>query len=202
MSLPSAQSSPAIAAGTAGGPIDAARLFEARLLHRLEQGLRTRLPALWQALEPPRGGQRAAAGVLLRLSEEPSWQRMARGARQAAEQVARRREGAQREAQPLWGRLADLLESFDAEDTETAAQGLARLALWKTFTDQPLVHTARGFGAALPELAVNEQLLGKLARLLLRARARLWIEEATRLEAEERAGRKRPRPALQTEMRR
>jgi len=171
------------APGASWNPRDPASLLEARLLGALRQVTWNLLPEGWRDLEPPDGGtERPAAALLLRIAEEPDVDAMQAAAREIHDRlVARHRERGEEEedadpAETPWSRLVAALGALHSEDDPPH---LYAFPLWSQLEGFPLtaIRTAfRGLAPAAPEL--RTAFLADVARVLLRACARSWIDRS------------------------
>lgn len=155
--------------------LDVTEVLERRLLAALESATAAGPPDAWARLEAPRGGERQAAAVLVRLAERPSREEMIEEARKIAAAVAKRRE--KREPQPLWEEVAELLEALGEGPDGAAAAGVFGLALWRRVKGFPLEPIHQTFRGVAPDAPARPELLAGAARVLLRARARRWVED-------------------------
>jgi hypothetical protein len=141
------------------------------------------LPDGWRELEPPDGGaERPAAALLLRIAEEPDVEAMQAAAREIHDRlVARHRERGEEEedavsAKMPWSRLAAALGALHSDGDPPH---LYAFPLWSQLKDFPLTAIRgafRGLAPAAPEL--RPAFLADVARVLLRARARSWIDRS------------------------
>ena len=161
--------------------LDPSLLFEKRLLHVVEQGVRVKPPGPWLRLEPPTGAERATASAFLRLAAEPTIAAMVARVRRIDEETRDRRD--ERSAQPIWSALVDLLEGIPLDSQGRPATTFYALALWSSFQDNPM-HTAFGaLASKRPAAPITKHGLAELARLLLRAQARRWAEADAQRQA-------------------
>ncbi len=148
----------------------------------LEQSTLAELPRAWRDLRPPKRSERQAAAAFLRLADCQGWEQMQQCARAAARDIARQRQERSPELVDLWSDLEEALDRL-AQPMAAGAPGLLSLALWRE-EGLPLLDEIyspfRGLVPRQPELRLD--FLAAIARVLLKARARSWIDQASRAE--------------------
>lgn len=191
--------------------IDARTVIEQRYLTALERRLEGGLPDAWRDLAAPEGIRRGAAGVMLRLAGEPTVEAMLEILEKAAAELAspsgetssgdESRKSPRQQTRDLWSGLQKLLRPFaepipagDGADPEpealldsTDATELVEESLY------PLENLAEATESS-PRL--DSALRREIAARLLRARARVWADEA---REEERARTTARRPSSNPE---
>jgi hypothetical protein len=156
--------------------IEARDLLERRLLAALEQAAMVELPAAWRP-RPAKEALRPAAAVVLRVASCGSRDEMVRELRATAARIAANREGRLGGERELWSSLAGAIERLG--ETGEEAQGLLGLRLWKEVEGVAIREIWSALRLQLPaQPAAGEDFLAALSRVLLRALARRWSDEA------------------------
>jgi hypothetical protein len=175
--------------------IAARDVLERRLLAALEQAVVVTLPEHWKGLDIDKGKRRSAAAVLLALADHASRQemlaeldRIGMQAKTRAEQRGRAsdEEGKEPPEVKLWRDLHAAIEAVtrrrdELEAGESKIDGgavpLRQLAVWHHIGD-PFQRICAPFrGSVLLEEPASEPVAGEIARILLRAKARVWMDE-------------------------
>jgi hypothetical protein len=159
---------------------DAHQVFERRLLASLEQAAGVELPAAWRQ-RPGTENLRPAAAVVLRVATCGSRDEMARYLRETTERIAANREGRTGGEQELWSSLAGAVGQLG--ETREGAAGLLGLRLWDEVRGIPVSELWRLLRDLLPgRPAADELFLTEVARVLLRALAKRWSQDARQEE--------------------
>jgi len=159
--------------------IAARQVLERRLLASLEQGTEIELPPPWRGLRPADSNLRPAAAVLLRVAAGAGRAEMAQALRATAARVAANREGRDGGEKDLWPRVAAALDALG--QTREGGAGLFGLQLWSDAASVPVQELWVSLGDQVPQdLEAGEPFLSEVARVLVCALARHWMEEARR----------------------
>lgn len=157
--------------------IGARQVLERRLLASLEQGVGVELPSPWRDLRPSGPNLRAAAALLLRVATSTSRDRMAQALRDTAARVAKNRQGLEGAEQDLWPRVVQAIAGLG--ELQEGGSGLFGLRLWTEADSVPLQELWQSLGDQAPaDLEAGEPFLTEVARVLLGALARRWMNEA------------------------
>jgi hypothetical protein len=161
-----------------------AQMMERRLLAALAQAAASRLPEPVASLRPGAPRLRAAAALLLETAQEPSRPAMVEGLRRIARRIRDRRQERPGGEALLLEKLATYLEGLGTV-RDPGPGTLLRLGLWREL-DPRLARELEANLAGLERFATgpSEAWLDEAARVLLRAMARSWEDEA-RLEDRE-----------------
>lgn len=171
------------------------RVLERRLLAAWHQQCSAGLPSEWQALAPEEGKRRAAAAVVQRLAElstraemEAALEERARKAAERAKERGKKDPGAGE--RNLWLQLKARLASLE-EATGGPQPSLYSRRLWGSGSSMPLSSIAGAFRDFLSQpRPPGEAFLTGVAKVLLRALAKSWMEEdRKRTEQAERGSR-------------
>lgn len=162
--------------------IEAKVVFERRFLTTLERCLEGELPDAWRGLEVTEGLRRGAAAVLLRLANETEVGAMVETLQEAAARVrgtGKDDSGSspRQKTLELWNALQKLVAPFGKESNSTDLQSQLDFTpeldpvVWRRLSLEAL---ARDLGSAGLDTALRREILVRL----LRARARVWADQA------------------------
>ena len=164
----------------------AVEILQRRLLEAVEQvGSTDRAPEPWSDIEPEQDGYlRPAAAVFERVAEKTTREEMIAELRAIAKRISDHREGQDKKGEmDVFADAAAAVEKL--EELEPGKSGLLGLSLWGR-AGVPVGRIEGTLRTALPdELPVDEKVLTRAARVLLRTRARAWVAIAREKEREE-----------------
>lgn len=177
--------------------IAAEQVLARRLLAALELAATVELPDKWMERDPDllEGKRRSAAAVLLGLADRPGREEMLAAldsfSKRATERARQRGRGSEEAGKApnevrFWRNLQDAIRNVGARhDDRAGGEGeasdapvpLRQLAAWGPLGDH-FQHICAPFRDPVPrEVPASEEVLTEIVRILLRAKARRWMDE-------------------------